>query len=420
MVFSLLLSIVLPTVALAQTDENADDVGSHKVTVYSNGKASYSLDVDSITVAELYGPIIPGRTVALTAGNRNTSRSSRLYINGLRQNLTVPNTDENFSPAYVAKYGNDLYTVGEYAYNKGNSWIQNQKYAVWKNGEYQYTIADDSWNYPSLFGIHADADGLYLYGGLGGDTESTASEITNAFYVKNNETPVKVKSIDPRDFDIENGEVYIGSVIRRKSSFHSMSTWTDYTYVMSVWHNGVLTDLQTADGSKDVWLNDMKVRNGVVHAVGYSQTMKFKYWTSETTWKDTVLWAAVNYNGSQTTENSDYSECLRLAYDSNGNEYTIVRGAQSRYYLLKNGRLQYEIPTDYEYEGMKRRGFSDTGLWYDGDPKIIFAGNDVYVWYQLYYEDSSDHYKFIDYLLRNGQLYWHSDKDHYISDIAIY
>lgn len=403
-IFSLMILLLATLTSVGQVDDKNLTIRN----VWHDGSISHQLAFDSITVEEIYGPTVPGRTVAaiiyvydeVTETGRNI-----LAINGVETPLPMPDDAGDFSPTYIG-YGNgNLYVVGQRKIEDSNLpwWAKNYEYAVWKNMEFQYIMSDSRLVDPFGIDVCVDGDDLYLWGHayLSLQEAEDGSE-SRTFYFKNNER-AQVYEHQVQGFDVENGDVYIATNIRLYSNYYSTnSAWTDFGQIIQLRKNGTVDNLQRVDRSKLIYANGMVVRNGVAHIVGYTDLLG-GYFNGKTE----RLFSAYYYDGNSSHEDPYYSENYCINIDDNGNVYIVshrkeLDNQEAAYVVLKNGAELYELR---DGEPVWITSYPSGGKL----PRIFFDGDDVYVLAEGYHKGDDDEYHYYYMVWKNGQLIWKSN-----------
>ena len=131
-------------IGLFTNAQEAND--GQKVKIYRNGQVTYQLTMDSITVAETSGPVIPGKTTYVVLYDYDEEKKSisyKLFVNGVETQLKVPGCDSDYQICSVEEHNGDIYILGYRSFKDDRGWgTYNHEYVVWKNMEYQYSTVD--------------------------------------------------------------------------------------------------------------------------------------------------------------------------------------------------------------------------------------------------------------------------------------
>lgn len=418
-----IIAVFAAVTAVATKSEDNCSVDTATVKLYRNGAVTTQLTIDSITVEETLGPVIPGRNVAMImlVYDSLISKSRQiLVINGKETPLPMPDNEEDYTPTFIGYSNDNLYVVGQRQTDKGKlaSWTWNYEYAVWKNFEYQYTISDNRFVCPFGIDICLDGEDLYLFGSTSTSLSEADSGKDYVFFFKNNEKAKILTAYGQSNvidvFDVEKGKVYVAYMSRLSSSYHSTSSAWSQGQITELWCDGESYYLQRVDRSKLIYNNGMKVHNGVAHIVGYTDLLG-GYFNGKTE----RLISAYYYDGNSTHEDPYYNKNYCINIDEYGNVYIVshrkeLDDQEDAFVVLKNGSELYELP-DGEPNWLE--SFSSGAK----KPRIFFDGSDVYVLARGFHKGEDEEYHYNDMIWKNNQLFWKSgDRYPQIYKIVIY
>lgn len=395
-------------IGLFTNAQEAND--GQKVKIYRNGQVTYQLTMDSITVAETSGPVIPGKTtyvVLYDYDEEKKSNSNKLFVNGVETQLKVPGSDYEYQICSVEEHNGDIYILGYRSFKDDRGWwTYNHEYVVWKNMEYLYSSVDYNITTPLNESLMIDGKDIYIsLSACKPDDIGTINEATAyRMYMKNQENAVFVS----RKFDINNGELYEVNDVKRSGSYHSTNAWWEYVSVWRLTHNDEVTYLQNVDLSKTYSSEMIKVHKGKPYIVGSVKTM---YSTGIDPNPFEYSYTALIYNGVTTIEYPEYHNVSRVAFDSHDNTYLLCVDIDRKISILKNGTLQYKLAEseDWYYDSSTLNS-----------PGIFIENNDVYVLYRTILADNQGEHVSYGRLWKNGELIWKAEnKWCFIIDIAI-
>lgn len=383
---------------------------SQQVKIYHNGKVTNQLTIDSITVEETSGPVIPGKNWVILGGytdeNNNYQRS--VIYNGVEIAPKL-NAPDDPNPEYPYNYqaalydGTDLYILGYRLVKDAISGGVNYRFAVWKNHEYLYGLVPNlTGPYPTGFDV--DNGNVYIYG----ICYDSNYEYEKGFYIKNQGTPV-VKSDKIRGFDVYNDEVAYVTEFYTNLHYHSSNKAWEWVPVWQLFYKGNSDIIQSVDRSKRHWVQDMKIRNGIPYIVGYTDGYDDN---------GNMVYSVAYYNGT-TFSNISLEQYKRLegrliTHDEQGNVYLLCYAEnEGVYVVLKNGTFMYEMAAS--------EGFDVLRIVDRSAHSIAVNGTDVYVsGREISKEkDSNGDHIYNGILWKNGEIIWRRENGK-IDNIYIY
>ena len=412
-----MLVVLLQTSTLVYAQEGND---GQKVKLFRNGKVTHQLTMDSVTVAETVGPVIPGKNCALIYYDFEVGKN-KLVLNGIEKKLTVPDDPDLYILHSIIAQGQDVYVLGVKYYKDGKAeWTEGEKYVIWKNYEFLYSVTDIQLIQPHAKGFRVDGNDIYIWGYSQSSLDAPDGS-DRGFYIKNQEN-ARVSNVPFTGFDVSNGDKYAVYSYRGYFSYHSTDRfYSNFGQIWRMWHNGDVTDIQRGDRSKLAYVNDLVLFNNVPYAIGYTQILTVK------NGKGTESWYTTYSIGNQSFDipfdipgnDADRSEGLRIRVDDQGNVYmltsylhrTLGENNKDVYRVLKNGAKLYELEVD------KKSIYGDTGN--NNVTNLYIDGTDVYVMGGGYnYENDVITCNF--YLWKNGEPIWSSGNRSNIVDMVIY
>lgn len=389
----------------------AQENQGQKVKVYRNGQVTHQLTIDSVTVTETTGPVIPGRNI-LILGEYYDESYEFLYrrsvlLNGIEMSLEVPDDpNPEFPYNYLNAYydGTDLYILGyRQIRDPRNSGI-NQRYVVWKNFEFQYDIITDLYG-SSAMGCVVDNGNVYIYGRCWIDANY---ERERGFYIKNQGRPITTSYI-LSGFGVYNDEV--SHVVQRyvSTSYHSKNKSWSSALLWQLFLKGETSLLQSGDLSKRHWIQDMKLRDGIPYIVGY---------TDEFDDNGQLNYSVAYYNGS-TFSNISLSQYEQLegrliTFDDQGNVYLLCYAEKEHVYVvLKNGSFQFELSATEGFDVHNIVDRNNHGIAVDG-ADVYVSGREI-----SQEKDNNGDKTYNGLLWKNGEIIWRRVNGR-INNILIY
>ncbi len=390
---------------------------SQRVHVYHNEQVKHDIVIDSVTVKETVGPVIPERNSYIVLAHYNEEKEHfniLLLINGIETELKIPGRDDVFVPASVERKGEDIYILGYRSFvdNVGNG-TNNREYAIWKNSEYLYSIIDNRYTEPHNERLLIDGEDIYIF--LWACKPEVSLYEVFSFYIKNQDNAVSIGQYT----DIDNEEMYTVQAYTISGSYHSTNAWSSSTTIWRLEHNGEFTFLQNVDMSKRLIVNDINVHNGTPHIVGRTMTEYYQYIPDEAKhyYYDEkhdryTVYSATYYNGAETIEYPQYPNAERITIDNSGNVYILCSATNEEgtncLFVLKNGLLVYSLDGSANWI----RGVTEK------TPYFLLDQNDVYIYaHTSNYDVEQTIYNGV--LWKNGELIWTSGNRDYILDMAI-
>lgn len=392
---------VLLTVLCISLSVTAQENQGQKVKVYRNGQVTHQLEMDSVTVMETMGPVIPGRNFLVLGGDydANNKYHKNVLLNGIEMSLEVPDGSKYY---YQCAFydGTDLYILG---YRSIWEPRETERNAIWKNFEFQYEIQTNLYGASST-GFVVDKGNVYIYGQGCIDANY---EKERGFYVKNQEAAVTTTYII-RGFGVYNDEISYATPRYMTTSRHSTNTYWASSLLWQLFHKGETSVLQSGDKSKRHWIYDMKLRDGIPHIVGYTDVYNDN---------GQLDYSVAYYDGSTFSNISlsqyEWLEGRLITFDDQGNVYLLCYAKKKNVYVvLKNGSFLYELSATegFEVDDCLDRSYHS----------IVVDGTDVYVCgLEISQEDGNGNKSRNGLLWKNGEIIWRR-VDGRINNILIY
>lgn len=400
---------VLLTVLCISLSVTAQENQGQKVKVYRNGQVTHQLEMDSVTVMETMGPVIPGRNFLILGGDydANNQYHRNVLLNGVEMSLDVsddPNPESPYNYQSAFYDGTDLYILGYRQIRDPRDNAINERNVVWKNFEFQYGIQTNLYGSSST-GFVVDKGNVYIYGQGCIDANY---EQERGFYVKNQGKVVTTSAI-LEGFGVYNDEISYATPRYMTTSRHSTNTYWASSLLWQLFHKGETSVLQSGDKSKRHWIHDMKLRDGIPYIVGYTDVYNDNR---------QLDYSVAYYNGSTFSNISlsqyEWLEGRLITFDDQGNVYLLCYAKKKNVYVvLKNGSFLYELSAT--------EGFEVSNCLSRYNHSIVVDGTDVYVCgLEVSLEEDGDGDNFRNGLLwKNGEIIWRR-VDGRINNILIY